>query len=188
MKNKDEEPLTNKIGILANSKDYKSPRISSEGYGTFVPIRNTYESMMAQAKALKEDADRLNNKDSVPKLVESFFLYLRAHCMSNKTNLRAYLCMKKFIMKLLEHIIVLARRFDLLDYLPALEWGLFNIKLVRLFKETELLSKSPDLNSYSYVLEVLKGLNAFYDQNNTSPIEVVRVEEIEDGMKKRLYK
>lgn len=188
MKDEDEKSLARKIGVLANSRDYENPRISSEGYGTFMPSTDIQESVLAQAKMLKDDADRLSGKESVSKLMDSLFLYLRIHSMSNKTNLKAYLNMKKFIVKLLEHTIAQARRFDLVDHLPALEWGLFNTKLVRLFKETELLLKSPDLNSYSYVLDVLKELNVFYDRNNSNAIEIVRVEEIEEGIKKRLCK
>lgn len=185
---KDRKSLSRKIGTLVSNKSYENPVITSEGYGTFMPANDSQESTLAQAKALKDDADRLDNKDSVLKLMESFFLYLRAHSMSSTTDLKAYLNMKKFMVRLLEHIAAQAKRFDLPEYLPALEWGLFNIRLIRLFKETELLARNPDLSSYTYVLDMLRRLNVFYGQNSSNPIEVVEIKELENGIKKRLPK
>lgn len=182
--------LTRKIERLSASREYENPRVSPEGYGSFVPSRDashdSSESLRARAKLLKSEADAMNSRDAVPIYLESLFCYLQVQAQIGKHDMKACLNMVKFIIKFAEHIHSQAKKHDCEKTAEALEWALFNLKLFKLVKDVDFLPKNIDTGLYCYVVDVIKGLGVYYDAKSPDSIEIVPIEKLESGIKRRI--
>lgn len=178
--------LSEKMRILVDKKIFENPKVSPEGYGSFISTKNSLDTMISHANSLKMKADELNNKDSIAILFKSLYLYLRSLVSISENDLKAYLNMIRVIIKLVEYMISHAKKHNVPDCIAALEWGLFNLKTVRLFKEADLIKNNKDTATYAYLINVLKDLNGLYDKNKINTIEVVAIEFLEVGIQIRL--
>ncbi|ELA42933.1 uncharacterized protein VICG_00248 [Vittaforma corneae ATCC 50505] len=190
MENKHDGNLSKKIEKLRASKEYASPVVSPEGYGSFISARDSFhgplEPLHVQAKLLKSEADAANSKDSVQLYLESLFCYLRIQAQMSKSDMKVYLNMLKFVIKFTEHIHSQAGKYNCSQVAKALEWALFNLKLFKLIKDADFLPKNIDAGLYRYVIDVIKGLDVYYDSKSPESIEIVPIERIEEGIKKRM--
>lgn len=186
MKETDEKNFPKRIATLAQNKEYENPKVTPEGYGTFICPSMTPEDTLNKAKTLKAKGDALNNRDSINLYLESLFLYLKQTSKSQKEDIKVYLSTLKYIIKFAEHIIGHALKFEDKKTVRAIEWALFNLKLIKLMKESDILSKNPDLQFYLYILDSLKSMESYRASNDSQSIELVDIEDLEDGIKGRL--
>lgn len=182
----DEKNFSKRVAILSQNKNYENPKITPEGYGSFITPAESPNDPLSKAKEFKSKADTLNNKESITLYLNSLFYYFKEQQRTEKEDIKTYLSMLKFVIKLTEHTIAHSKKFEEHKTASALEWALFNLKLIKLMKEADILSKIPDMQFYMYIIDTLKSMEVYRNSNKTECIELVEIEDLEDGIKKRL--
>jgi len=185
-KDNEDNSLLRKISDLRSNRDFENPKISQEGYGTLFPSECRIDSLFQEADSLKAAANSVKSKESVVLLMKSLYLYLKVNSLIKESDVKQYLNMMKIVIKHLEFTMLQAQEYNATEYFQPLEWASFNLKTIKLFKEAELLGKAQDFNFYSYVIDMLKAMNRYYLKNISHSIEIVKLEEIERGIKQRL--
>lgn len=187
MKDEKEDNLAKELSALSANKEYQNPKISPEGYGSFIPAPGgILESLQQRAKLLRAEAETINTQECVPLYLDALFYTLRAQAHQNKNSIGEYLNSLKSVIKLSEIVYFQARKHGCEKVGDAMCWALFNIKLAKLIKESALLKKDPDAGTYAYIIDLLRGFNTYYDSKQGETIELVAVEDIEDGIKRRI--
>lgn len=188
MASDDKKTLTKKIiDVIGTKKNYEDPKVTSEGYGSFIDIKDVGD-MADRAAALKEEADLLGNVEAVPLYFEALYCYFRILSTESKCkNIREqFLDTIKHLIKFINKVLYLTKTFKCEKEIKALEWALFNLKIIKLMKEWNLLPRSPESNSYSYILDTLRTLEIYYDSNSSEQIAIVELDKIEEEIKRRL--
>jgi len=186
MDEEDEYSLMKKVADLSAKTDSEHPKVSAEGYGTFVrTAETTIESLQNKARTLLQEAEAVDSSECVPLYLDSLFHQLRAQTHQSKSSTAGYLVALKPVIRTAERACAQARKYRCEKATEALDWALFNLKTFKLIKESELFSKHPDPSNYGYIIDILKTLNTYYEQCSGG-IEIVTIESLEEGIKRRL--
>jgi hypothetical protein len=188
MTSEDKKALTKKIiDVISTKKNYGEAKVTSEGYGSFIDSKDV-EDMAGRAAALKEEAELLGNIDAIPLYIEALYCYFRILARESKCkNLRGQcLDTMKHLVKFIGKVIYLAKTLKCEKEVKALEWALFNLKIIKLIKEWNLLPRTAENNTYLYILDTLRTLEAYYDLNSSEQIVIIEFDKIEDEIKRRL--
>lgn len=183
----EEDEFTKKIAELSSKVDYEHPRVSPEGYGTFIRSESgPGQPLHNRMKLLRQKAETLKSTDSIPLYIEAIFYQLKAHLQQDKSIVSEYMGSLRQLIKATDHALTQAKDCKCDKAANALGWLLFNLKMFKLLKESELFGRHADQANYVYIIEVLKVLNTYYDSSSADGIELVSIEDLEEGVKKRL--
>lgn len=187
MSEEEDKSLSKKIvKTLCSKKDYQTPKVSPEGYGSFINSKHE-EIDPSRAEFLKNQADAIDNKSAIPIYLDSLYCYFKSTTTVLKTeDMRQYLINLRFLTKYIDHIIQQAKKFKCEREVAILEWASFNLKLIKLMSESNLLSKTVDATTYFYLLDMLKTLENYWNSKSANPTTIVRIEDMEEEMKRRL--
>lgn len=169
--------LNERIKNLVSKKVFSSPKITSQGYGTFLP---TDDNFAAQAYALKKEADILFKEDRKAgniKYFEAIKLYLKAYTNSTDSmvdEIRKWKTMYNFIKDLTKQLNNTEKE---VVFKNVLEHIMFNIRYHYIFNEMELCLKSG-----SDCKDVCRGaieMEALRIRSKVDNFKLVRIEDIE---------
>ncbi|KAM0681572.1 hypothetical protein GINT2_000085 [Glugoides intestinalis] len=184
----DKKTLTKKIvDVISTKKNYEDPKVTSEGYGSLIDLKEASD-MAERAAALKEQAELLGTAEAIPLYFDSLYCYFRILAKESKCKNIREQCLDtmKHLVKFINKVIYLAKNFKCEKEVKALEWALFNLKIIKMFKEWNLLPRNAENNAYLYILDTLRTLEGYYDLNSSEQIVIVEFDRIEDEIKRRL--
>lgn len=178
--------LRNKVEALAKTEQYETAKVSSEGYGSFIPAIETVDSLRAKAKSFREEADLLSSVEAIPLYIESIICYLKWLAKLDKQDPKEYILSIRYVLKLAEYTASKSQNHKLENNVNALNWLIFNLKIFKISNEYELLSKAVDENVYAYMLGMFGDFKKFYDSESEKKIEIVSIKKLAESFKKRL--
>ena len=183
MPKEDEFSIASQIKALASKEEYKNPKISPEGYGTFrnVPV---------EAAQLNKDEVCLPKTDpELENAVKLLLDLLKQHGNNLASDTKKYIKDVRPIIVQADTALYLAQKHNVSLYKDALGWALFNLKLYKITFESPLLPKEDTTQSlYSYFIKELRILNQLFLAKKEKSIEFVNINDIRDGLMQRLNK